>query len=73
MLNGNRMPFIRITRLRLRSVRFLPGFALYTWASLRQVRVAGGFLDGALLTDRSLTFCTMTAWEHATLTYRAPG
>jgi hypothetical protein len=57
------MPHISITRLRLRSLRFVPGFALHTWASLRQVRVAGGFLDGALLTDRSMTFWTMTAWD----------
>jgi len=57
------MPFISITRLRLRSVRFLPGFALYTLASLRQVKNAAGFLGGALLPDRSLTFWTMTAWD----------
>ena len=63
MLNGNRMPFISITRLGLRSLRFVPGFALHTRASLRQVRVASGFLDGAVLTDRSLTFWTMTAWD----------
>lgn len=57
------MPFISITRLKLRSLWFVPSFAVHTWASLRQVRVAGGFQDGALLTDRSLTFWTMTAWD----------
>ncbi len=57
------MPFISITRLRLRSFLFAPGFALDTFASIRQVREAGGFLGGALLPDRSLTFWTMTAWD----------
>jgi hypothetical protein len=62
-LYGEYMPFISITRLRIRSFRFIPGFVLYTWRSLRQVRSAGGFQDGALLQDRSLTFWTMTAWD----------
>ena len=57
------MPFISITRLRVRSLRFVPGFALHTLASLRQVRRADGFQDGALLPDRGLTFWTMTAWD----------
>jgi heme-degrading monooxygenase HmoA len=56
------MPFISITRLRIRSVRFLPGFALHALQVLRQVKRADGFQDGALLPDRSFTFWTMTAW-----------
>ena len=43
-------------------MRFLPGFAVYAVRSERQVRRAAGFLDGALLMDRSWTFWTMTAW-----------
>ena len=50
------MPFASITRLRLRSRRFLPGFAFHTWRSMRQVRRAEGFLSGAVLADRQLTF-----------------
>jgi hypothetical protein len=57
------MPFISITRLRVRSVRFLPGFALYTLRSLRQVRGSPGFQGGGLLADRGWTFWTMTAWD----------
>jgi hypothetical protein len=57
------MSFISITRLRVRSLRFLPGFMLYTWRSLRQVRGSSGFEGGRLLTDRSWTFWTMTAWD----------
>lgn len=56
------MAFVSITRLRIRSLRFLPGFALYTQQALAQVRKAEGFLGGSLLRDRKLTFWTMTAW-----------
>ena len=57
------MPFVSLTRLRLRSVRFLPRFALHTMQALRQVKRSGGYLGGGLLPDRSLTFWTMTAWD----------
>jgi hypothetical protein len=57
------VPFISITRLRVRSVRFLPAFALYAFRSLRQVRGSSGFQGGALLPDRAWTFWTMTAWD----------
>ena len=57
------MPFVSITRLRLRSVRFLPRFALHTLRSIRQVRRASGFVGGSLLPDRAWTFWTMTAWD----------
>ena len=57
------MVFVSLTRLRIRSVRFLPGFVLYTTRSLRQVKKAPGFQTGALLADRSFTFWTMTAWD----------
>lgn len=55
------MPFVSIMRLRVRSVRFLPGFALHTLRSIRQVRHAPGFRGGSLLADRAWTFWTMTA------------
>jgi hypothetical protein len=57
------MIFVSLTRLRIRSVRFLPLFAFYTFRALRQVKKATGFQKGALLTDRSWTFWTMTAWD----------
>jgi heme-degrading monooxygenase HmoA len=58
------MPFISITRLRIRSLRFMPGFALSAMRIVSQVKSAAGFQDGSLLTDRSLTFWTMTAWDN---------
>ncbi|KQP40602.1 hypothetical protein ASF49_20540 [Methylobacterium sp. Leaf104] len=56
------MPFISVTRLRIRALRFLPGFALHAVRTRNQVRAAPGFIGGALLPDRSWTFWTMTAW-----------
>jgi hypothetical protein len=57
------MIFVSLTRLRVRSIRFLPLFAFYTFGALEQVKKAPGFQKGALLTDRSWTFWTMTAWD----------
>ncbi len=57
------MAFVSLTRLRIRSIRFLPFFALHTWRSLRQIKRANGFQSGALLPDRSWTFWTMTVWD----------
>lgn len=57
------MTFVSVTRLRIRSVRFMPLFALDTLRSLRQVKRAAGFQEGSLLPDRRFTFWTMTAWD----------
>ncbi len=57
------MPFVSITRLRLRSVRFLPFFVVHTLRSLRQVKRAPGFCSGSLLPDRGWTFWTLTLWD----------
>jgi hypothetical protein len=57
------MVFISLTRLRIRSFRFVPLFALQVFRSMRQVKRAPGFQRGALLADRSWTFWTMTAWD----------
>lgn len=57
------MTFVSLTRLRVRSFRFAPPFALHTWRSLRQVRSARGSQTGAIPADRNWTFWTMTAWD----------
>jgi hypothetical protein len=57
------MVFVSLTRLRIRSVRFLPLFFLHILPTLRQVKKAPGFLHGALLPDRDWTYWTMTAWD----------
>jgi Domain of unknown function (DUF3291) len=57
------MAFVSITRLRVRSIRFLPFFFLHAVRSQRQVKVSQGFVRGALLPDRNWTFWTMSLWE----------
>ena len=57
------MVFISLTRLRIRSFRFVPLFAFHAFRSMRQVKRAPGFQRGALLADRKWTFWTMTAWD----------
>lgn len=57
------MSFVSVTRLRIRSARFLPLFARHTFRSLQQVKHASGFRGGSLLADRSWTFWTLTTWD----------
>jgi hypothetical protein len=57
------MPFVSLTRLRVRSLRFVPLFVIYTSQAVSQVRRAPGFQQGALLADKSWAFWTMTAWD----------
>lgn len=63
MRHGAGMAFVSVTRLRIRSLRFMPGFFLQTMATLNQVRAADGFVGGSLLSDRRRTFWTMTQWR----------
>lgn len=57
------MPFVSVTRLRIRSIRFLPAFLLHNLRTLAQVKAAPGFQGGSLLMDRALAFWTLTAWD----------
>ncbi len=57
------MPFVSLTRLRIRSIFFLPAFALHAQRTNSQVKRAPGFRRGGLLPDRDWTFWTMTAWS----------
>lgn len=55
--------FVSLTRLRVRSIRFMPLFAVDAIRTRAQVRRAEGFVTGKLLPDREWTFWTMTAWD----------
>jgi hypothetical protein len=55
--------FVSVTRLRIRSIFFMPGFILRAIPSQRQAQRSAGFLQGSLLRDHSWTFWTMTVWE----------
>jgi hypothetical protein len=57
------MPVISLTRLRVRSLRFLPGFAWYTFQSKRQLARSAGFLGGTLGSAPALAFWTVSAWQ----------
>lgn len=55
--------FASVTRLRVRSLRYVPAFLWITFLSQRQVARAPGFLGGRLLMDAGWTFWTLTTWE----------
>jgi hypothetical protein len=57
------MPFISVTRLRVRSRRYLPLFIFYSLLSSRQARRAEGNLGAGLLREANNTFWTRTAWR----------
>ena len=57
------MTFVSLTRLRIRSIRFMPLFAVHAIRSFNQVKRAPGCLSVAALPDRQWTFWTMTAWD----------
>src|SRR3982751_1408994 len=56
------MLLISVTRLRIRSLRYLPGFFLQAFLSQRQARRASGNLAMKFLNDANWTFWTCTAW-----------
>lgn len=57
------MPFVSVTRLRLRSFRYLPPFLWMAFRTSRQARQAQGLLSGSVLSDRVMTFWTLTMWD----------
>jgi hypothetical protein len=54
---------ISVTRLRVRSIRFLPSLWWQIWKLRRSLEKAPGFLMGKLLADRNLAFWSMTMWK----------
>ena len=57
------MPFVSVTRLRLRSARYLIPFIIYSLLSSWQARRSRGNLGLKLLRDANQTFWTLTAWQ----------
>jgi hypothetical protein len=57
------MPLVSITRLRVRSWRYLPAFLLGAFRAARQARLAAGSLAVSVLRDARLAFWTRTVWS----------
>lgn len=57
------MPVISVTRLRVRSWIFLPGFLLRALRIGQQAKKAPGNLGAKVLNDHRKTFWTCTSWE----------
>jgi heme-degrading monooxygenase HmoA len=55
--------FISVTRLRVRSFGYLPGFIWHTYRSARQAERARGFLGGRMLINSKNVYWTLTAWD----------
>jgi Domain of unknown function (DUF3291) len=56
------MPLVSITRLRVRSFRYLPAFLLGSLRSAREAKNASGNLAVSILSDANLAFWTRTLW-----------
>jgi hypothetical protein len=56
------MPMVSITRLRVRSWRYLVPFMFYAVRSFRQAKVAEGSLAVSLLRDSNNVYWTRTVW-----------
>lgn len=57
------MPVVSVTRLRVRSWRFLPAFLVTAFRAGGQARAAPGSLAVKVLNDSRKTFWTLTCWE----------
>ena len=60
------MPVVSITRLRVRSWRYLPGFLLQSVRAARQAKGTPGNLSVSLLRDAEFAFWTRTVWSDET-------
>jgi len=57
------MPFVSVTRLRVKSLFFLFSFMRANEASVKELKYSSGLLMGKELIDKKLTFWTITIWE----------
>lgn len=57
------MPVVSVTRLRLRSPRYLPAFIWYVYTSRRQAAKTAGNLGVKLRKTVGLAFWTLTIWR----------
>jgi len=69
------MAFVSVTRLRVRSIFFLPQFLVYAIRSSRQAQKSTGFVGGRLMVNAGYVFWTLTVWtaSKAMDAYRSSG
>jgi hypothetical protein len=67
--------FISVTRLRIRSIRFLLSFLWRNEKTVAQILRAPGFLEGMLFVDARRAFWTITTWQDkaSAMAYRNTG
>lgn len=54
---------VSVTRIRIRSVKFLPAFMWMNFLASRQIVRTPGFSGGRLLIDANRIFWTLTTWK----------
>jgi hypothetical protein len=57
------MALVSVTRLRVRSWRYLPGFLVQSLRALVQAKFASGNLSASVLRDAHFAFWTRTIWS----------
>ncbi len=57
------MSLLSVTRLKLKSPRYLPAFLINTERIAREIRTSEGFLQGQLMGTFNLSMWTMTLWN----------
>jgi heme-degrading monooxygenase HmoA len=57
------MPFVSITRLRVKSWRYMPVFLIQSFRAARQAKMAAGSLAVSVLRDGDRAFWTRTVWR----------
>ena len=60
------MPFVSVTRLRVRSWRYAPGFLIQSFRSAYQAKLAAGSISVSVLRDTDRAFWTRTVWRDET-------
>ena len=57
------MPFISVTRLRVKSIFYLVSFFRANESSVKELKSSEGLIQAKELLDKNLTFWTLTMWE----------
>lgn len=67
------MAFVSVTRLRIRSLRYIPLFMIYVVKTALQAKIASGNLGVRLRKTKGFTFWTLTSWhdQQAMSAYRS--